>query len=518
MQPAPSSPSSDTAKIDPRDMPPGFQSSMRLVAYALRSLASKIRATCDDEYRVSNLGDELTTAVRGEYRHGMHPIVWLSALAARWDVSLAGERREQGDGHAEGFPLALWLPVGRCRWDEAMACVRRADLARIVEDYAPLVATFAVTGLGRDATTDERFAESMLLDVGEPDEVPSPWVPALPKSLLTPSLLYAVWTATGPLAHGADTKDGNVNRFRTEKRHDLLTGRSAEIPLCAANAWRGQFRDVLVADMLERLTLSPNELPQAIAHALFAGGAIEAGSETIATMVGLRRHWRAMVPAVDLLGGIFDAQTMQGRLVVRDALPVCRETAADVAGVIAPGVSPSDLAPRLPCAADLFEIRQSVRNAHREIDGDGGQMILRTEVIRAGVQWVHAVGLRGGESPVAALTASCLAHGLALMAARGGVGASQARGMGAIAFDPYAPMGAGVQPLPSADAYLAHLSGPLADEIRETLMGLRKGPGPLPVRDELDALPPPGKGKRGRKGAAPTSSEASPETSPEASP
>ena len=468
-------------------LPRDFRGALRLVCYALRSLRGRVTADSVGEYRAKNFGDELTTAARGEHRHGMSALVWLDHLAARWSVSLAGD--------ADGRPLAVFLPDGWVPWERAMAVIRRDHLARVVADYGGLCASFAV------APRDDAGDAALFDLIDEPDEVVNPFVPTMPTSLIAPLWHRATWTLTSDLAHGADTKDGNVSRFRTEPRRDPLTSKVGEVPFLSGNAWRGQVRDLLALDMLTRLGLDPaRDLAPRTAHALFAGGSIEAGADSAGVNLTERRRWRE-VPMVDLLGGCYDQQVMAGHLRVQDAIPVCRETAAMVAPVVAPGVDPRELAARLPEARDLFAIRQLTRHAHRDFEGDGAQMLVRTEVVIAGTQFVHAVALTGRtDASTLPLTASCLAHAIDLVRAAGVVGAGTARGHGGIAFDAYQP-GAGLAPLPSSEAYLAHLTEH-ADRLRAILCGA-KVDGDLAVdvgQQVYEATP---RGKRGRTKTAP---------------
>jgi hypothetical protein len=244
------------------------------------------------------------------------------------------------------------------------------------------------------------------------------------------------------------------------------------VPFLSGNAWRGQVRDLVALDMLQRLGLDPaRDLAPRTAHALCAGGSIEAGADSAGVNLTDRRRWRE-VPMVDLLGGCYEQQVMAGHLRVQDAIPVCRETAAMVAPVVAPGVDPRELAARLPEARDLFAIRQLTRHAHRDFEGDGAQMLVRTEVVIAGTQFVHAVALTGRtDASTAPLTASCLAHAIDLVRSAGVVGASTARGHGGIAFDAYQP-GAGLVAFPTAEAYLAYLTEH-ADRLRAILCGTK---------------------------------------------
>lgn len=425
------------------ELPQGFRGGLKILAYALRSLRSRVSETGIGDYRFKNFADELATALRGEHRPGMSALVWFGNLCGRWNVSAAG------DGDHE-HAIAVWLPEGFSPWHEALSTIRRTHLSRIVEEYGQLLATFAVAREPREP--EDALEEATLFDaIDEPDEVPEPWIPRTQGEVIEPARHGSVWTLRAPLAHGADEKNGNVSRFRCEARMDTLTGKYTDVPFIAGNAVRGMIRDLLMIDALTLVGLQPEQLPPLTAHALLSGGQISSGADTAGVDLPLRREWRNLFPAVDLLGGVIENQTMAGWLRCSDALPVARETASLVASVVAPELTAAQLAPRLPCVQDLFEVRQLTRQAHREIDGDGGQMIAKTEVIKAGTQFVHRVALTGQLGQAPAVVRSCLARALRLLRENGIMGAGAARGLGEVSFGEYTP------DLGTDEIYLQHM-------------------------------------------------------------
>ena len=435
---------------------PSWQTSVRLVAYLLRSFASRVRASTSDEYRVSNLPAELATASRGAHRDGMWPGSWLARLAGRWGVSLAGSDDNP-------YPLAAWLPEGRVSWIVACRVIRRADLAALASEWGSFLATFATVAPSED--------DAAILAIDLPPEIGDPWRAPLPTNAIRPATWDAVWTSTAPMHHGADEKDGNVARFRTERRYSSLLGRAVDVPLYSGNAWRGQVRDLVALDLFARVGLAPNDAAPVWAHAMFSGGSIESGSASNGSNAAMRRALRALVPTVDLLGGVYGNEPLDGVLRAFDALPVCRETADVLAWRLVPDVVAQGEAAvrawseRLPWCEDLYETRQLVRHAHRDIEGDGGQMIVRTQTIRAGVQWSHSLALATRDRLLSPLTQSAFAHAVDLFVRSGAVGAGNARGLGGFVTDGYGAVG---DPQPYRDHIAAH-----AEEIREVLRGVR---------------------------------------------
>lgn len=438
------------------DITPSWRTSVRLVAYLLRSLVVRIRHATTDEYRLKQLPEELASAVRGEHRDGMWCTTWLDRLAERWGVSLAGEA-------GDSYPLAAWLPEGRALWITAGSAVARSHLAHLVGECGSFLATFATMPRSDD---DEALLASLEL----PAEVANPWRIAMPAAASLPARHWATLTLTAPLAHGADERDGNVSRFRTERRFCPLLGRSADVAMVAGNALRGQMRDLLALDLLTLLGVDPRDMAPAMMHGLFSGGSIEAGSSANGANVALRRHLRALVPVVDLLGGTYANEVFDGMLRCLDALPVCRETAATLVYVVAPDVAAEGedavraWSERLPWMEDLYETRQLTRHAHREFDGESGQMLVRTEVVRAGTQWVHGLALAAKDRLLSPVTSACLARGARLLVESGAIGAGNARGLGTFASAGYRD--AASEGLGDDAPYLAHVAAHREEIVR----------------------------------------------------
>lgn len=434
---------------------PSWHRSTRLTAYLLRALVWRVRDAVTDEYRLTRLPEELSTAIRGEHRDGMWCESWIDRLAERWGISLAGD-------DATPYALAARTPEGWVPWVVACRAIRRTDLAQLVAEWGSYLATFATSKPSED---DEE-----LLRIELPPEVSNPWRAAMPSNPVIPHRHVAVLTLTAPLHHGADEKDGNVSRFRTERRYNGLLGRSVEVPFISGNAWRGQVRDLVAQDLFDTIGMEAREAAPAMANALFSGGSIESGSASSGANVAMRRALRGLLPIVDLLGGVYGNEPMDGVLRATDLLPICRETADTVVYLVAPEIAAQGddavraWAERLPWAEDLYETRQLTRHAHRDLESDGVQMLVRTEVIRAGTQWVHAASLACKDRMLSPLTRSAFARALDLFVQSGAIGAGNARGLGAFVTDGYGDAG-------DSAPYLDHLRAN-AEQIRDVLRGV----------------------------------------------
>lgn len=260
-----------------------------------------------------------------------------------------------------------------------------------------------------------------------------------------------------PLAHGSDIKAGNASLYR---RQQVLAAGGAgvlELPYYAGNALRGQLRDLLADHFVAALGLTPSRSDPPLAlwffHALYAGGVLEEGAAAHKRIVkelgdhgavrasGIARL-RALLPALSLLGVALGNRILCGRVNVADLRPRCRQW----------GNGEVD-------AAQLMEWVYLTRREDHEAHAEHSGMIAQTECLRAGVV------LEGGidvDSHAGALERAALGRGLALLAARGMLGAQNARGLGRCAI----VVEGAPDPAPY-DAYLTREAGAILDYLRE---------------------------------------------------
>lgn len=433
------------------------------------------------ENRYRNLARELADCLLPHALAERTPLGWFRALAHRFDVDLTR-------AHPSGFAAAAWLPEGRIRWDAAVALIDARHLRLVLHENPHLFASFATEPPLDDAL------ETQLFDAFAFEERPSLPV-RLPATMIPTKRLRTVWTTTAPMAHGADLKSGNVALFRRERRIDPRTGEQVLVPLMAGNAVRGLWRDLIFGRYLQAIGLQATDLPaKTRAHAMLAGGSLDQGADTAAVNVAARRRARTACPPWDLFAGCVDAQIMAGAARINDAVLVCAENAWLVHALIAPGVDLDTLAHTLRPAAELTTLRLLTRHAHKELpDTDGSQMLVNTELVVAGAQWVHSLTTYKLDG-VSELTLSCLADLLAVFAEDSYVGAGSARGYGSIAFDPYTN-GAGESGLPSPEIYRTWLRDFRA-EARAWALGEPDPHAPAaPPPTEGAKKPPRGKGR-----------------------
>jgi hypothetical protein len=432
-------------EMDPRQLS-GNGTQRVLLSYLVRGIMRQVRADRIGDSRWRNMAAELTAALLPTAVAERSALGFVRSLAARFSVDLAG-----GD---ETYSVELWTPDWRMRWDRAVSAMDYHSMRAIIDENPALIAQFAVARY--ESEEDERLDHELILSCPEQAE-PEHYVPVLPGTLIPPRSHRTVWTLLSPLAHGADEKSGNVTMFRRQWVFDALTGRRAAVPFLSGNAVRGMWRDMVFGRWLQLIGLTSNDLPPAKAHALLAGGSVDVGADTGAADPVARRLAREICPPWDLFAGCLEQQIMGGRARIHDATLVCRETAWQVAPIVAPGTDARQLAAMVPEAAECTQLRQGTRHAHRDLDeSKGSQMLFNVEHLVPGLQMVHSLQLWGldGASEV---TQSCLADLLGAFAESPVVGAHGASGFGIVAFDPYQPS-AGTPALPSATVYLDYVA------------------------------------------------------------
>jgi len=432
-----------------------------------------------------SLGKDRRRGITKEAQEALWPIALSSrstlevcrAFATRFEVQLSGTEYDappyawiHKSFIADGTPSEARanMPPDHVavRWDFLARTIDFAALRLVVHENPALIITFAAM--------DPIDGEADLFPLPDDEGADGAhWAAPLPERMISPRVFRACWTTLSPMFHGADEKSGNVLTFRREKRVDPHTGAIDLVPFISGNAFRGQLRDRLFGRMLMLLGMKPTDLPPARAHALFSGGAIDAGADGGKADVTARRAARSLAPAWDLIAGCIDQQIMEGVLRVHDAHLVCRENAWLLHAMLSPTLPDGSSMPldtfraALKPADDLTQLRLGTRHAHRDFDAaDGIQMLWNTEGILPGSQMVHSLQVHG-MAGVSELTLSCLADVLADFRDDAFVGAQTARGYGRIAFDPYRSLDV---ELPSPDVYRQFLLEK-ADEIKAWLMG-----------------------------------------------
>ena len=475
----------------------GLAATRRCLAYLLRAVVRSVDGDRVGSHRVKNLPVELGNCLLPTALGASSTSQWFGDLCDRFGVDPMGVPGPDGLR-----PLAVFFPAGRevIDWHRLLASPPMGlDAVRdaLRSDGVDLYATFATARAGDPAEDEQLFADlaaqPVALHTASPALLPDP-------TAVVPVPHYgALLTLTSPLAHGADSKAGNVNLVRREPAVDPLTGRRCLVPFLSGNAFRGQLRDVLAWRFLALLDLAPEDIPPGVAHTLFAGGSIEAGADTLDVVPSARRAMRRLCPPLDLVAGSLPGQgPATGCLAVADLTLVCRENAWLVLPVVGrPGETATDLAARLAPADTLVATRQSVRHAHRELDGAGGvQMLMQTETVMRGAQFTHALQWRT-PFPPREVTAACLADALALVASGGLTGARTSAAFGAFVTNGWRPA-AGAPALPAPAVYVDFLVHH-RDEIRAWVLAGGRSPEAVTDRGTSDSARAAARKPRGKR-------------------
>jgi len=121
-----------------------------------------------------------------------------------------------------------------------------------------------------------------------------------------------------PLSHIGESISNKS--YLVQERILQPDGTVEEVFCYSGNAWRGQMRDQMGHYMLE--ALGHVKIPVDPFHLIFSGGRIGGAQNTD---IEQARRIRAAMPVVSVLGGGVGNQILEGKLIVSNCYPVCRE-------------------------------------------------------------------------------------------------------------------------------------------------------------------------------------------------
>lgn len=267
--------------------------------------------------------------------------------------------------------------------------------------------------------------------------------------------------AEAPISHGADTSAGITQRLRSNRFDvsDPATGErySEDVPVISGNALRGQLRDLLAYDFLERVsgTDDPLEVSDTLSNALYSGGALERG--TGAGKLRRRRiqSIREHVPMLSLLGTAIGSQMIEGKLDMGILLPLCMETRSYT------GRGDEETRSVYEAFVDtVYYTRRDDREGGRQEDEDVQQMRYRVHVLVPGTRFDHDMTLKDDPNEI---ERACLGHAFELFNDRPVIGGMAAKGHGRVNFE--------YDHLPDSAAYTEYVENHTGD-IREFLTNL----------------------------------------------
>lgn len=238
------------------------------------------------------------------------------------------------------------------------------------------------------------------------------------------------YTAKQPISHGADTSTGIVQRLRTQKVDvvDPATGEryTEDVPVISGNSLRGQLRDILATDFLERISGDdgPIELHDPLFNTFYSGGTLQREAGPAKIRRRMIQNIREQIPMLSLLGSAAGSQLFDGRLDMGQLWPVCMETRAmtDI---------DSDRPVYGAFVDSTFYTRSDDREGGRQGDEAVQQMRYRVHVLVPGTPFHHTMALRGASE----IERSCLGHAFDLFRRQPTIGGMSARGHGLVNVD-----------------------------------------------------------------------------------
>lgn len=240
--------------------------------------------------------------------------------------------------------------------------------------------------------------------------------------------LTGTYEAQAPISHGSDEDFGMEIRLRTLEMTVRENGDvyHESIPIISGNSLRGQLRDLLAKDFLDRLSDEGEvlEISDTLSNALYAGGSLErtagAGKLNRRMIHNIRDH----IPPLSLLGTAIEDQMIEGRVDVGQLLPIATETESYTGREAEKSV--------FEFVDKTFYTRQDDREGGRQEDEDAQQMKYDVQVLVPGTRLHHDLTLRSGHTD---LEAACLGHAIELFAERPRLGGMASRGHGTVDFE-----------------------------------------------------------------------------------
>lgn len=232
------------------------------------------------------------------------------------------------------------------------------------------------------------------------------------------------YTAKSPISHGSDEDFGMEQRLRTLEMEVVEDGERfhEEIPVISGNSLRGQLRDILARDLLERLDI---EVHDKLLYALYAGGSLERGTGGRKIKRKMIQDVRKQVPMLSLLGTALGSQMIEGKLNIGMLVPIASET-EDYTGREAEKSVFSYVDDTFYTRKDDIE-----GDTDREAGEQAHQMKFNVQVFTPGTRFHHRLTLRHCNE----VEEACLYHAFKLLRENPHIGGMQSRGHGRVDFE-----------------------------------------------------------------------------------
>lgn len=411
-------------------------------------------------------------------------------------------------------------PIARVPWMVLARVLDYDTVQSVVEQSAPAIVSYVTTAPQTDDDHDAERAEFEDWIASDVEVTTHDYIARPPEMSYAPEAYVTLVTAVSEIAHGSDQgAKGNTTYFRRVDKFNTITGRFVQVPDGSGNALRHHLRAEGVAIQLRDAGINSKlEVPPHRINSMSSGGTIDKGADTSVVAPLERRKVREVCQFVDLLGGSYadtsgkNKELYEGSLSVGAMVLVCAEN-ADVIFPVRALLGPEaagcktheELASRLPPARRLTTFVQNTRMRDKDLEGgDDTQMIMATEVVKKGSQWLWWLMPKPQCSPLAL---SFLSHVVDSFRGHSEVFARSRDGHGMVEIRPFQTVKsllAGGDPvgLPSDELYLDHVAANKV-ALRQFLLTAAAEKGAPEGGGESGGGGPAKKGARGKKPATP---------------
>lgn len=195
-----------------------------------------------------------------------------------------------------------------------------------------------------------------------------------------------------------------------------------DVPVISGNSLRGQLRDLLARDLLDRLDV---EIHDTLSNALYSGGTLERGSGSGKLKRRLRGQVRERIPMLSLLGTALKTQPMDGKLNMGMLVPIARETQRFTGRDSEQSV--------FEFVDETFYTRMDDRDLPRDEDSDeqAQQMRYKSHVFTPGTRFHHWMSLEHANE----IEQACLYHAFDLFSQSPHIGGMKGKGHGKVEFE-----------------------------------------------------------------------------------
>lgn len=231
--------------------------------------------------------------------------------------------------------------------------------------------------------------------------------------------------AKTPIFHGGNEKTGSVILLNRQK---FITDDGTEnIPIVSGNAIRGVIRRLIFKDFLEKVGYTINvsrKGGQKLYHSLFTGGILETVEEEASGIIDIdmKRKIIEMIPPARLFGLSIGNQTIEGKLHVGQALPICIELKTFLPDELSPKTSVYNL------ITTVFQTRKDELRVEREEEEQAVQMMIEYEAFAPGTKFYHEFKIEDPEE----IDLSCFARCLELWKEKPFIGGKSSIGLGEV--------------------------------------------------------------------------------------